>query len=141
MIVLDTNVVSEPLRTSPEASVVAWLDAQHLETLYLTTITLAELRYGIAALPDGRRRHILRDQLEGETLPLFAGRVLGFDEPASRAYAVLQAAARASGRPLSVMDAMIASICQASGHQLATRNVRDFAATGIGLIDPWASAG
>lgn len=137
MIVLDTDVVSEPLRPEPDSTVVAWLDAQHVETLYLTTITLAELRYGVEALPDGRRRATLRKRLEAETLPLFAGRILSFDDEASAAYARLQAAARSRGRPLGPMDGMIAAICLARGHALATRNVGDFAGSGIDLINPW----
>ncbi len=137
MIVLDTNVVSEPLRPAPDEGVVAWLDAQHVETLYLTAVTLAELRYGVAALPGGRRQHTLQHRLENEILPLFAGRVLAFDEGASREYARLQTTARAVGRPLSVMDALIAATCASYGHALATRNVSDFAGTRLDLIDPW----
>ena len=137
MIVLDTNVVSEPLRARPDDRVVAWLDGQHIETLYLTSVTLAELRYGVAALPDGRRKRLLDERLERETIALFAGRVLDFDGAASRTYATLQAAARAKGRALSVIDGFIAAICQVRGFALATRDVRDFAVTGIELINPW----
>lgn len=137
MIVLDTNVVSEPLRPAPDARVVGWLDEQHIETLYLTTVTLAELRYGVAALPEGRRQRALDARLEAETLPLFAGRVLAFDEPASCAYARLQAAARRGGVALDVMDGLIAAICSAHGYGLATRNLRHFRWTGLDLIDPW----
>lgn len=138
MIVLNTNVVSEPLRRRPDPRVVEWLDAQHVETLYLTTITLAELRYGVAALPDGRRTDTLADSLERETIPLFTGRVLGFDDAASREYARLQATARAAGKALGVLDGMIAAICAAHGHALATRDVGGFRATGLTLFDPWA---
>lgn len=137
MIVLDTNVVSEPLRPAPDEEVVAWLDAQHVETLYLTAVTLAELRYGVVALPGGRRQQTLHRRLEDEVVPLFAGRVLAFDEGASREYARLQATARAAGRPMGVMDALIAATCASYGHALATRNVSDFADTGLDLIDPW----
>lgn len=137
MIVLDTNVVSEPLRPAPDGRVVAWLDDQHVETLYLTTPTLAEVRYGIAALPDGRRRRSLRDRFEEETVPLFIGRILAFDESASVTYARLQAAARALGRPLGVMDGLIAAICMARGHALATRNVADFELAEVDLMNPW----
>lgn len=137
MIVLDTNVVSEPLRPEPDPRVVAWLDAQHVETLYLTAVTLAELRYGVAALPAGRRRDALGTQLESTTLPLFAGRILPLDDAASAAYALVQSEARAAVRPLGAMDGLIAAICRASGHTLATRNVADFAGAGISLINPW----
>ncbi|MCG2804642.1 MAG: type II toxin-antitoxin system VapC family toxin [Propionicimonas sp.] len=115
----------------------AWLDRQHLSTLYLTTITVAELRYGIAALPNGRRKRGLSERFEDEVLPLFAGRVLPFDEPATAAYAQLQAKARAAGRPLPAMDALIAAICVANRHALATRNVTDFEFTNLELINPW----
>lgn len=139
MIVLDTNVVSEPLRTAPSERVVAWLDAQHIDTLYLTTVTLAEVRFGIAALPDGRRKRTLAHRFEAETVPLFAGRILTFDETASRAYARLQAEARADGSSMPVMDALIAATCAAQGHALATRNTADFAASGLEVINPWTA--
>lgn len=138
MIVLGTNVLSEPLRPSPDPRAVDWLDAQHVETLAVTALTIAELRYGVAALPVGRRRQVLSSRLEDEIVPLFEDRVLPFDLNASQAFGVIQARARSQGRPLPVMDALIASICLASGHTLATRNTGDFAATGVSLIDPWA---
>lgn len=138
MIVLDTNVLSEPLRPSPEPRVVAWLDAQHVDTLAVTALTIAELRYGVAALPGGRRRQVLSSRLEDEIVPLFEDRVLPFDLSASEAFGVIQARAKATGRPLPTMDALIASICVAGRHTLATRNTGDFAAAGVSLIDPWA---
>ena len=88
MILLDTNVVSEPLRPAPDARVIAWLDAQPMETLYLSSITVAELRAGVALLPPGKRTTELRESLEQRVLPLFAGRVLPFDLSCTRAYAV-----------------------------------------------------
>lgn len=139
MIVLDTNVLSEPLRPAPHPSVVSWLDAQHVETLAVTTLSIAQLRYGIAALPAGRRKDLLSSRVEHELIPLFAERVLAFDLSASEAYGTLQASARSLGRPLPVMDSLIAAICAAHGHTLATRNTADFAATGIPLIDPWSA--
>lgn len=138
MIVLDTNVISEPLRPEPDPQVVAWLDKQHVETLCLTAITLAELRYGIAALPEGRRKRVLSDRLETETLPLFAGRILPFDDAASRTYARLQSSARTVGTPMSAMDGLIAAICATHRCALATRNTADFRSTGLTVIDPWA---
>jgi len=137
VIVLDTHVVSEPLRPAPDAQVVAWLDAQHVETLYLTAVTLAELRYGVAVLPDGRRKRAIDERLERELIPLFDGRVLAFDDAAGRSYALLQATARATGRAMSVMDGLIAACCAANDFVLATRNVSHFAATSLDLIDPW----
>lgn len=138
MIVLDTNVLSEPLRPKPDPRVVRWLDAQHPQTLWLTSITMAEIRFGIAALPEGARQQRLRERFEGEVAPLFAGRILPFDDPASVHYAALQANARRSGRGLSPLDGMIAAICSTHGHILATRNVADFEDTGLTLLDPWA---
>src|SRR5262245_58099992 len=91
VIILDTNVISEPLRPRPGPGVVAWLDAQAVETLYLTTISLAEVRYSIACLPRGARRNKLHDRFEADFLPLFHGRTLAFNEPAAAAYAALRA--------------------------------------------------
>jgi predicted nucleic acid-binding protein len=137
VIVLDTNVISEPLRHRPDPHVTAWLDAQYIETLYLTAISVAEVRYGIAVLPEGRRKRGLHDRFETDVLPLFAGRVLPFDESASEAYARIQSAGRAGGRTLSSMDALIAATCAAQSYALATRNVADFEAAPLDLINPW----
>ncbi|HIZ36186.1 MAG TPA: type II toxin-antitoxin system VapC family toxin [Candidatus Ruania gallistercoris] len=138
MIVLDANVVSEPMRPEPALQqVVRWLDLQSIETLYLTTITLAEIRFGIASLPVGRRRSTLERRFEEETVTLFSGRILPFDEPASMRFAQLQAESRSCGRALGTMDRLIAAICLAGGFCLATRNVKDFAFAGLQLIDPW----
>lgn len=137
MIILDTNVISEPLRPRPVPGVVAWLDAQVVETLYLTTISLAEVRYGIACLPKGRRRQLLNDRFEGEVLPLFRGRVLAFDEPATAAYAALRARARAQGRTLGDFDALIASIAAATGFTVATRDTAPFAVAGVSVVNPF----
>lgn len=137
MIILDTNVISEPLRPKPDGGVVAWLDAQVVETLYLTTISLAEVRYGIACLPEGRRRQTLRDRFEGEFLPLFHARTLAFDEPATTAYAALRAQARAQGLAIGDFDALIASIARATGFTVATRDTAPFVAVGIAVINPF----
>lgn len=137
MIILDTNVVSEPLRPAPDAAVLAWLDAQASATLCLTSITLAELMAGVAALPAGRRRNRLAQALTDEVMPLFEGRVLAFDARAAHAYARVQAGARAAGNPIGFADAAIAAIAVAHGFALATRNGRDFKGTGVELIDPW----
>ena len=97
MIVLDTNVISEPLRPAPENRITEWIDAQALETLYLSAITVAEVRFGLASLPAGKRRDRLQASLEKQVLPLFIGRVLPFDMSASQAYSELMAKARATG--------------------------------------------
>lgn len=140
MIILDTNVVSEPLKPAPDAAVLAWLDAQACATLYLTSITLAELLAGVAALPAGRRRNKLARALGDEVLPLFEGRVLAFDARAAHAFAQMHAGARAAGNPISFADGAIAAIAAAQGFALATRNGNDFKGTGVDLIDPWAAA-
>jgi hypothetical protein len=140
VIILDTNVISEPLRPKPGAGVVAWLDAQAVETLYLTTISLAEVRYGIAWLPDGRRRQKLHDRFEGEFLPLFRGRTLAFDEPATTAYATLRVQARAQGLVIGDFDALIASIASATGFTVATRDTAPFEAAGVTVVNPFDEA-
>lgn len=139
MILLDTNVVSEPLRPAPDARVVAWIDAQALETLYLSAITVAELRAGVAQLPAGKRRSGLQEGLETRVLPLFAGRVLAFDLGCTQAYAALMAKARASGLAIASADGYIAANATANGLAVATRT-RDagpFEAAGATVIDPW----
>jgi toxin FitB len=97
MILVDTNVISEPLRKAPEARVVAWIDAQPLETLYLSAVTVAELRFGVASLPAGKRRNGLHESLETRVLPLFAGRVLAFELASTQNYAQLMTKTRVSG--------------------------------------------
>jgi predicted nucleic acid-binding protein len=140
VIILGTSVISEPLRPEPAAGVVAWLDAQAVETLYLTTISLAEVRYGIACLPDGRRRQRLHDRFEGEFVPLFQERTLTFDEPATTAYAALRAQARARGLAIGDFDALIASIARATGFTVATRDTAPFEAAGVTVINPFNAA-
>lgn len=139
MILVDTNVVSEPLRGNPEPCVADWLDAQALETLYLSAITVAELRFGIYALPNGRRRDRLQDHLERQMLPLFAGRVLVFDLPASQTYAELMARARSAGQAISVSDGYIAATAAANAMIVATRDTAPFEAAGLKTIDPWTA--
>ena len=139
MILVDTNVVSEPLRENPEPRVANWLDAQALETLYLSAITVAELRFGVHALPKGRRRGRLHDHLEQQVLPLFAGRVLVFDLPASQAYAELMAKARSAGRAISVSDGYIAATAAANAMIVATRDTAPFESAGLKTIDPWSA--
>ncbi|MFH7587635.1 type II toxin-antitoxin system VapC family toxin [Oceanimonas smirnovii] len=137
MIVLDTNVVSEPLRQAPEARVIDWIDAQALETLYLSAITVAELRFGMASLPAGKRRDGLQESLEKQILPLFAGRVLPFDMSASKAYGELMAKARAAGLAIGAADGYIAATAAANGMIVATRDVSPFEAAGVDTINPW----
>ncbi len=137
MILLDTNVVSEPLKASGDINVLAWIDAQIIETLYLSTISLAELRFGIAVLPEGKRRDKLHSSLEQRVLPLFAGRILSFDDPASRAYATLRACARTAGQAIAPTDGYIAAIAATHGFAVATRDTSPFDAAGLAVINPW----
>ena len=139
MILLDTNLVSEPWKPQPDPHVVAWIDAQAVETLYLSAVTVAELRLGIAAMPAGKRRKILHERLEEELLPLFASRVLAFDLEASRAYADLMSKAKTVGQAIDMADGYIAAIAAARGLSVASRDVAPFHAAGIPVINPWAA--
>ena len=140
MVVLDTNVVSEIMREDPHAGVLVWLDERPTRELFVTAVTEAEVRTGIAYLPAGKRRSGIAEAAERAFGSLFGGRVLPFDSKAARAYAEIAAARRAAGRPVSQADGQIAAIARSRRMALATRNVRDFAGMGIDLIDPWAAA-
>lgn len=137
MILLDTNVVSEPLRPVPDARVIEWIDAQPLETLHLSAMTVAELRAGVALLPTGRRRAALHESLEKHVLPMFVGRVLPFDLACTNAYAELVARVRKAGGGIETADACIAAVAGASGFIVATRDTRPFQAAGLTVINPW----
>lgn len=139
MILLDTNVVSEPLKTSPDRAVLRWLDAQAVETLALSSIGLAELLFGIAALPSGRRQSELQTRLERDVLPLFEGRILSFDAAAASAYAALRAKARTEGRAIATVDGYIAAIATAQNLTIATRDTAPFEAAGLPVINPWTA--
>lgn len=136
MILLDTNVVSETMRPHPEPSVIAWLDAQAAETLYMSSITAAELMFGVRALPDGRRKDALADAVE-QIIALFAERLLDFDMRAARQYADLASKARSAGLALSTPDGFIAAIASANGFSVASRDIGPFRAAGVSVIDPW----
>ncbi|MFB2553918.1 type II toxin-antitoxin system VapC family toxin [Ensifer soli] len=137
MILLDTNVISEPWKPAPEPTVVAWLDAQTVETLFISAITIAELRFGIAAMPSGKRQTTLRDRLEADVLPLFSGRILPFDLATSLAYSNLMARARLSGKAIGKADGYIAATALANGFAVATRDASPFEAAGLNVINPW----
>ena len=141
MIILDTNVVSEPLKPAPAQAVLDWLDRQAPETLYLTAVSLAELLAGIEALPQGRRRLELEQALTRQILPLFEGRILSFDAKAAEAFGKINAGAKAVGNTMGFADGAIAAIAAAQGFALATRNVRDFRGAGVELLDPWDGVG
>ncbi len=137
MIILDTNVISEAMSTSPNANVAQWLTGQPASLLFTTTITLAEILYGIELLPDGKRRSALLLAVQSVFPKLFAGRVLSFDEAAARAFAPIAARRRSSGRPITLFDAQIAATAKANDATLATRNTGDFEDCGVRLINPW----
>lgn len=136
MIVLDTNVVLEAMKPAPDPAVRAWLDRQVAETLFLSSVTVAELLFGVATLPEGRRRNLLTEMVDG-LLDLFADRVLSFDVEAAKHYAELAAAARAGGRGFPTADGYIAAIAAAHGFVVASRDTAPFAAAGLVVINPW----
>ena len=137
MILLDTNILSELLRKTPEPRVEAWVAAQDGADIYLSAVTEAELRLGVAVLPAGRRRTKLAEMMNGILQEDFRGRILPFDSPAAAVYADIAADRRAAGRPISQLDCQIAAIACLHGAAVATRNVRDFEGCGIDVIDPW----
>ena len=137
MIILDTNVVSESLRPRCDASVTAWLDAQVVESLYITAINTAELWAGVALMPAGQRKSALESSLDELLLRLFGNRQLDFDQPAARAYAALVRKTSAVGMPLPLADGLIAAIASARGFAVATRDEAPFRAAGIEVINPW----
>lgn len=137
MIVLDTNVVSEAMKPEPNPTVRAWLNDQVAETLYLTSVTLAELLFGIGALPPGKRKDMLAQALEG-LLGFFAGRVLPFDTDAARHYAELAVAARTAGKGLPTPDGYIAAIAASRAFIVASRDTAPFVAAHVQVINPWA---
>ena len=137
MILVDTNVVSESLRRAPVSRVTEWLDAQALETLYLSASTVAELRFGVWSLPAGRRRDRLLEDLEERVSPMFVGRVLPFDPATAKAYAELMAKARSEGRTIPVSDGYIAATAAARGMLVVTRDTAPIEVAGLRTVDPW----
>lgn len=139
MIVLDTNVVSEAMKPEPDAAVRAWLNDQAAETLYLSSVTLAELLFGIRTLPAGRRRNML-DRALNELLELFKDRVLPFDTDAARYYADLAATARSGGRGFPTPDGYIAAVAASRSFIVASRDTSPYRAAGVSVINPWEAA-
>ena len=137
MIVLDTNVVSELMRPEPAPRVASWVRSRDRRELFTSSITLAEIRYGLARLPDGRRKQVLLDAAD-DVFRAFTDQVLPVDVTAAEHYATIASARERSGKPISGFDALIAAICRSRGATLATRNLPDFDGAGIDLIDPWA---
>jgi hypothetical protein len=140
VIVLDTNVISEPLKPKGALAVHAWLNAQIPETLYTTTINIAELLAGVATLPTGKRRRELNIRLRATLSRLFGARVLAFDNAAAEAYAVIAEEAQRQGLVVPHDDGLIAAVARAQGYAVATRNVSNFAGGGVDVINPWKYA-
>lgn len=138
MILLDTNVLSEFMRPRPAVAVAAWLDRHATETLYVCTVSLAEIELGLALMPAGRRQAALAEAATAMFAEDFAGRCLPFDEAAAYEYGRIVAHRTRIGRPISVEDAQIAAISHARGMTLATRNIADFRQIeGLTVVDPW----
>ncbi len=138
-VLLDTNVVSELLRPSPNPAVESWVAARPTAELHFSAVGEAELRYGVLILPTGRRRDALALVIEGILREDFEGRILPFDSAAARAYADIAATRRSAGRIVAPADGQIAAIARTHGMAVATRNVRHFEDTGIEVVDPWAA--
>lgn len=136
MIILDTNVVSEAMKPEPNLSVKAWLNDQAVETLYLSSVTLAELLFGIAALPAGRRKDMLEQALSG-LMGLFRDRLLPFDIDAAQHYAELAVTARNGGRGFPTPDGYIAAIAASRKFIVASRDIAPYEAAGVSVINPW----
>jgi toxin FitB len=136
MIVVDTNVMSELMRAAPDPIVTAWVRRQPTGSMFTTAVTVAEIRYGIERLSEGRRRDDLRSVAD-ELFAAFTDQILPFDTAAAAEYAALVAGRDRAGLPIDGFDAQIAAICRSRRAELATRNVKDFASTGIDVLDPW----
>ena len=139
MIVLDTNVISELMRAEPHANVLAWAQKQPRGLLWTTRVNQAEILYGIAALPEGRRRVALTAAADAMFAEDFADRILPFAAAAVARYADLVVARRQAGNPIEGFDALIAAIALAAGASVATRDIRGFTGCGLALIDPWTA--
>lgn len=137
MYLIDTNVISELMRATPAPSVLNWFSTQDPSTLYLSAVTEAELRTGIAILPAGQRREGLKAALDATISEDFEGRILPFDTAAAKTYAEIAAGRRSAGRPIADADCQIAAIARATGMPVVTRNTRDFEGCGIDVINPW----
>jgi len=135
--ILDTNVVSEPMLPSPSATVLTWWSRQQPGALFITSVSVAEILYGIELLPHGKRRVALLAGAELMFGKVLAGRILPFDEDAARAFPGIAASRRAQGRPIADLDTQIAAIAHSRGGLLATRNTADFEGCGVRLVNPW----
>jgi len=139
VILLDTNVVSEPMRPEPDRNVLEWLDAQAAESLYLSTVSLAELLLGIESLPVGKRRKALAAVLDEQIIALFGERIVAFDTRAAETYPRIVIRAHQRGHPIAVADAQIAAIAASRQFSVATRDAAPFQAAGVPIINPWTA--
>ena len=140
MIVFDTDVASELIKAAPDPRIATWADVLATADTAITVITAAELRLGVALLPDGRRKDELRQDVEWLVDEVFGGRVLPFDTMASAYYAEIRSTRRRSGQPIHIGEAQIAATCLRFGATLATRNTKDFEGIGLELVNPWTAS-
>ncbi len=140
MLILDTNVVSELMRENPRPEVLAWVDQQPPDSLFITAITEAEVRTGVTLLPSGQRRRELAAAAERTLGVMFAQRILPFGSEAAREYALIASSRRVSGRPISQSDCQIAAIARSAGAPVATRDTGGFEECGIDVVNPWLGA-
>jgi len=138
MIILDTNVVSEALKPAGKEAVIAWLDEQSVDTLYLSATSLSELLFGVAIMPTGKRKIQIISGMDALLTNLFGARILPFDQDAAVAYSTLVSSARAAGTTVSIADGQIGAIASVHGYAVATRDVTPFKALGVPVINPWA---
>lgn len=138
MILLDTNIVSALMRDEPDRAIIGWLDSMPSGSIWISTITAFEIRFGIALLAESRRRRLLEEAFDMVMASDLEGRILPFDEGAADAAARLAARRRQQGKPIEIRDVQIAGIALARKTMLATRNVRHFEDTGVNLVNPWS---
>lgn len=137
MILIDTNIISEMMKPSPDANVLNWIDGQEVAKLFISTVTLAEISYGLNVLPSGKRRESLEFAFDSAILKAFTGRILPFDESAAHHYGKIMGYRKKLGKPLGVPDGQIAAIALVNNAVLATRNIKDFLRCGIKVINPF----
>jgi len=137
MILIDTNIISEMMKANPDVNVMNWFDRQEAIQLHISTVTIAEIAYGINALPEGNRRNALEESFHSVLREAFEHRILPFDEVAAHLYGKIMGKRKALGKPLSILDGQIAAIARANNCTVATRNSKDFADCGLDLINPF----
>lgn len=137
MILIDTNVISEMMRQKPHPNVINWMDRQDFLAIYISTINIAEILYGINVLPYGKKRVLLEETFKKMVKDVFEFRVLSFDERAADIYGVIMGQRKALGKPLGILDGQIAAIAKANSLDVATRNTKDFFDCGINVINPF----